>query len=62
MRFLEKGTDRILYLEVEQDLDMWRQGIMTFHTVDNNYLHFAKMENVIPTFIRDDYSGIKENQ
>jgi len=62
MRFFEKGTDRILYLEVEQDWEMWKKGIMTFHTTDNNFLHFAKMENVIPTFLRDDSSEIKENK
>jgi len=61
MRFLDKITDKVVYLEVEQDWEMWKLGFMTFHTTDNNFLYFAKMENVIPTFLRDD-SLIEENK
>ena len=61
MRFLDKITDKVVYLEVEQDWEMWQRGFMTFHTTDNNFLCFSRMENVIPTFLRDD-SLIEENK
>ena len=46
MEFICKKPTKILYLCVDQDMDMWRKGFITLH--DGEYLHHCKMDDLEP--------------
>lgn len=46
MEFICKEPSKLLYLCVDQDMDMWRKGFVTLH--DGEYLHYCKMSDLEP--------------
>lgn len=60
MKFLDKESNMVLYLEIEQDLEMWNKGFIAFHVAGGDWLQFRAMKDVTPYFVRKGIDSIVE--
>jgi len=60
MEFIDKKRKKLFYLLTDQDLEMWSHGYMTGFHLGDNYISYAKFEDLEPVNIKGEITFLKE--